>query len=105
VHLRYKSYWYEIADNEIIIEKGVWYRKLVHIPYERIQNIEITRTPILSMLGLSTVAIQTAGESYYWSHWSRYYRRTEGLIEGVVNGEELCERIRNRSGIHRSQGV
>ncbi len=54
---------FSLTDNEIIVEKGVWWRRKDLVPYNRITNISVVQGPISRALGLATVRVQTAGFS------------------------------------------
>jgi putative membrane protein len=61
--LTYKNYFYELTNKSFRKEKGVIAKKYVDIPYSRIQNIDIHRSLLARILGLSDIYIQTAGIS------------------------------------------
>lgn len=62
--LSYSAFKYEITEDAVRIERGVISKKYVSIPYERIQNVDILRGPLVRLLKLSDLQIQTAGASY-----------------------------------------
>lgn len=62
-YLVYNNYRYSIADIGYRQEFGVIWKKYVTIPYDRIQNVDIYRSFVERILGLSTLTIQTAGSS------------------------------------------
>ncbi|MEK6860032.1 MAG: PH domain-containing protein [Nanoarchaeota archaeon] len=62
--MAYNRWFYEFADEQLRIEIGVIWKKYSNIPYERVQNVDITRGIIARILGFSSVNIQTAGFSY-----------------------------------------
>lgn len=64
IHLAYNNWKYELTQDSLKIEKGVIIKKYKSIPYERVQNVDITRGIIARLIGFSTVNIQTAGFSY-----------------------------------------
>ena len=82
-----RFYRYEIADDEFRVEKGVISKSYDSIPYSRIQNVGIERSLLERVLGISTVDIQTAGNSSYG--------RVEGNIPGIEkrNAEQVREEI------------
>jgi membrane protein YdbS with pleckstrin-like domain len=59
--LTYNNFTYEIDKDGLTIEQGVIYKKLVSLPYEQIQNVNIERTVLDRLLGLSRISIETAG--------------------------------------------
>lgn len=61
--LSYRFWAYEFTDTQLRIERGIIWKKYSNIPYERVQNIDITRGIIARLCNFSTVNIQTAGFS------------------------------------------
>jgi membrane protein YdbS with pleckstrin-like domain len=55
--------WYELRDDEINWKRGVWFRTTGIVPYNRITNLDVRQGPFMRYLGISTLAIQTAGYS------------------------------------------
>jgi membrane protein YdbS with pleckstrin-like domain len=65
IHWAYNNWQYELTQDSLKIEKGVIIKKYKSIPYERVQNVDITRGIIARIFGFSTIDIQTAGYSAY----------------------------------------
>ena len=65
VRLYYVSMWYELKDDEMSWKRGVWFRRTGILPYNRITNLDVIQGPVMRMLGISTLSIQTAG--YFWA--------------------------------------
>ena len=63
VKMAYNRWFYEFDDQGFKSECGVLFKRYSNVPYERIQNVNVTRGIIARMLGFSTVQIQTAGYS------------------------------------------
>lgn len=82
--LFYNSYFFELTEDNIKIERGVIYKKYISIPYERIQNVDICRGLMARILRLSDLQIQTAGYSGAIL--------TEGRLPGLL--PEDAEKIR-----------
>ncbi|PSO46001.1 MAG: hypothetical protein BRC25_00155 [Parcubacteria group bacterium SW_6_46_9] len=82
-----KLFGYEIADNEVKIERGVIAKSYDSIPFSRIQNVGIERSLLQRVLGISTVDIQTAGASRVG--------RAEGSIPGI--DKEIAETVREKT--------
>ena len=61
--MSYNRWLYEIANEEIKIERGIIWKKYTSIPYERVQNVDIHRGIVARIVGFSTVEIETAGQS------------------------------------------
>lgn len=54
---------YEFTSNQLRVERGIIWKRYSNIPYQRIQNVDITRGIIARICGFSSVNIQTAGYS------------------------------------------
>lgn len=85
--LYYKSMWYELREDEINWRRGVWFRTTGIVPYNRITNLDVRQGPVMRMLGISTLSLQTAGYSGQ--------AVPEIKIEGIIHAEELREIIRS----------
>lgn len=57
----YQSFRYEIDKNGFKKEYGIIHKQQVSIPYGQIQNVNINRSLVDRILGLSKISIETAG--------------------------------------------
>ncbi len=78
---------YEILDTEIMISKGLVVKTKTIIPFRTITNLVIKQGPIDLLLGISTLIIQTAGESVK--------SIPEGKLIGIYYAHDLIEEILN----------
>lgn len=62
--MAYNRWFYEFTEHQLRMERGIIWKKYSNLPYERVQNVDITRGILARMLGFSSVHIQTAGFSY-----------------------------------------
>ncbi|MBI2629879.1 PH domain-containing protein [Candidatus Pacearchaeota archaeon] len=83
----YNRWFYEFTPDNLKIERGIIWKKYSNIPYERVQNVDITRGIFARIFGFSSVNIQTAGYSGYGGGLMG-----EGFIPGVDKDE--AEKIR-----------
>jgi|AntRauTorckE6833_2_1112554.scaffolds.fasta_scaffold47543_2 uncharacterized membrane protein YdbT with pleckstrin-like domain len=92
-----KLFRYEVAPNEFKKEYGVISKSYTSIPYQRIQNVDIKRSLLQRMLGISSVKIQTAGSEL---------SKAEGRIPGIDKqlAEEVREEILSKSRTDRQAG-
>lgn len=95
VELRYRSYTYYMADTEMIIRRGVLRIERTAIPFEKVQNVNVSRSILERILGLATVKIETAGTNP---------GEAEGIIPGMGNYrvvvDEILERVEHaRAGV------
>lgn len=63
VELHYKAFRYGLGQTEMRIRKGVVKTETYVVPYEKVQNINIERSPVEKLLGLATLRIETAGSN------------------------------------------
>jgi membrane protein YdbS with pleckstrin-like domain len=82
----YSSITYILTNDEIVVEKGVWWKRKSYVPYNRTTNISVVQGPIARRFGLGTVRVQTAGFSGGGSAGGRV---AEAVILGVKNFEEI----------------
>jgi putative membrane protein len=61
--MAYNRWFYEFTDDQLRVEKGIIWKRYSNVPYQRIQNVDITRGIIARICGFSSVNIQTAGYS------------------------------------------
>jgi len=57
------KYTFHIADNELVINKGVFKRSKINIPFERIQSINFKQTILHQLLSVVELEIDTAGSA------------------------------------------
>ena len=86
----YHFFRYEIRPESFQKESGVIWKKYTTIPYNRVQHIDIERSLLDRIFGLSCLVVQTAGSS------TPYVR--EGEVPGlsVQTAEQLREEITKR---------
>lgn len=88
VGMYYESMSYELRDDEINWKRGVWFRSTGIVPYNRITNLDVRQGPLMRMLKISNLSIQTAGYSGQ--------AVPEIQIEAIEFAEELRELIRSQ---------
>ena len=78
----FKSIKYMVSDDFIRIQRGVIWKKLSTIPFEKIQNVEIHQGPIERSFKLGKVLIHTAGYSGQPT--------AEGVIKGLIDFQKFA---------------
>ncbi|NND04337.1 MAG: PH domain-containing protein [Acidimicrobiia bacterium] len=88
VGLRYRYWRYGLAEDVLILQRGVWTRRRSMTPYFRVQNVDITQGPLERWLGLKRLTIRTASAF------------TDASIPGLdaADAENLRIRILERAG-------
>jgi putative membrane protein len=59
--VKYLSYRYQLRPDEIVVREGIVTRNERHIPYARIQNINLVQNPLHRLMRVSEVHLETAG--------------------------------------------
>lgn len=77
-----RAWGYLEADSELLVTRGVMFRRLVAIPYGRMQYVDVTAGPLARRLGIATVTLHTASTE------------TAAEIPGVPEAE--ARRLRDR---------
>jgi len=98
--LAYNNWSYEFTDTNLKIESGIIWKRYSNIPYERVQNVDITRGIWARMLGYSSINIQTAGYSYSPNNkgWSEGYLPAIDMNQAEKIRDFLIKKITKKSG-------
>jgi membrane protein YdbS with pleckstrin-like domain len=57
---RVRAWGYTEREDDLIVKRGVMFRRLSVVPYGRMQFVDVTAGPFERMLGLATVKMHTA---------------------------------------------
>jgi membrane protein YdbS with pleckstrin-like domain len=57
---RYRAWGYVERHDDLIVGRGLMFRRLSVVPYGRMQFIDVTAGPVDRLLGLATVQLHTA---------------------------------------------
>lgn len=91
---RVRSFGYAERADDLLVTSGIMFRRLVVVPYGRMQLVDITAGPIDRWLGLTTVQLHTAAAS------------TDATIPGLPPAEAAGLRDRLAAlGEQRSAGL
>lgn len=83
-YLSYRNFWWEVADDELHVYRGVISKHQAHISFHRIHSIDMDAKVLDRILGIVTLKVQTAGSS---------------APEAVLSGLSLADAERLRSYI------
>jgi hypothetical protein len=91
---RVRSFGYAEREDDLLVTSGIMFRRLVVVPYGRMQLVDITAGPLDRRLGVATVQLHTAAAS------------TNATIPGLPPAEAsgLRDRLAAR-GEQRSAGL
>ncbi len=91
---RVRSFGYAERTDDLLVTSGILFRRLVVVPYGRMQLVDITAGPLDRALGVTTVQLHTASAS------------TNATIPGLPPGEAAGLRDRLAAlGEQRSAGL
>jgi membrane protein YdbS with pleckstrin-like domain len=85
IPLYYRSLRYEIYEDEIVVHAGVITKSVKHVPFRTVTNLKVTRGPFDRLLGLGTLAVQTAGASGTTS--------AEESLAGLVDVQVVYDKV------------
>ncbi len=88
IELRYGKFVYALRDKDFLIQKGIVEKIRYVIPYEKIQNVTVSRDFVEVALGLGTVHIETAAHVYVES---------DIALQGIPNDSDLVNELIERS--------
>jgi membrane protein YdbS with pleckstrin-like domain len=57
---RFRSWAYQERDEDLVVKRGVAFRRLSVVPYGRMQFVDVTAGPIERLFKLSTIKLHTA---------------------------------------------
>lgn len=81
----YSSISYEFTEDEIVVERGVYWKHKSTVPYNQVTNIDIVQGPISRRFDIGKVRVQTAG----YSTTSSGGAPAEAQIFGVKDYEDI----------------
>ncbi|SIQ96402.1 hypothetical protein SAMN05421858_0955 [Haladaptatus litoreus] len=83
---KYRVWRFEIRDDDLYLERGVFTRVTTVVPFVRVQHVDTQRGPIERLVGLGSVVVYTAGS-----------RGADVTIPGLTpeRASDLQRRLRN----------
>jgi membrane protein YdbS with pleckstrin-like domain len=60
LRVRFRSWRYQEREEDLVVKRGVAFRRLSVVPYGRMQFVDVTAGPIERLFKLSTVKLHTA---------------------------------------------
>ncbi|NUT00379.1 MAG: PH domain-containing protein [Sphingomonas sp.] len=90
VFLYWRRFEFRVGENEIRIDSGILSRTHRSIPFDRIQDVDITQGPLARLLGLARVKFETGGSG----------GEEEGVLQAIrlERAEALRTLVRSRRG-------
>jgi membrane protein YdbS with pleckstrin-like domain len=83
--LRYRVWRFEVREDSLYLERGVFTRVRTVVPFVRIQHVDTSRSPIERLIGLASTVVYTAGS-----------RGADVSVPGLDTGDadDLRERLK-----------
>lgn len=92
----FRSLKYEIQDDEVIVNVGIWTKSVKHVPFRTVTNLKVNRDIFDRwFFGLGSLNVQTAGMSGKTG--------AEESLVGLPNVQEVYELVRSK--LHRYRGA
>jgi len=79
---RYRSWGYAEREDDLVVARGLVFRRLTVVPYGRMQLIDVTAGPVARAFGIATVQLHTAAAA------------SDARIPGLARPD--AERLRDR---------
>ena len=100
--LEYKNLTYTFEEFDLRMKKGILHRTENSIPYRQIQDVDIDRTPMLQLMGLSKLTIITAGHEESTEH-----EKVEVIIEPIQKevAEDIRQMLERKIGVQVTRSV
>ncbi len=90
----YRSINYTLKEDEVMVERGVWWKMKHVVPYARVMSVDIIQGPISRRFGLGSVNVHTAGYTGMRGGTAGPGARgAEASIWGVPNFVEIRDTI------------
>lgn len=93
----YKSLSCTLTDKHLEFSRGVLFRKEKTIPLENIQDLTFIQNPLLSMLNLRLLKIETAGQS-------NPQGMSDMRLVGIIDAMEFKKQVLNQRTILKTEG-
>lgn len=90
----YDSITYVLEKDEVVVERGVWWKMRHVVPYSRVMSVDIIQGPISRLFGVGSVHVHTAGYTGpAGGSAGPGTRGAEACIWGVPNFTEIRDAI------------
>jgi hypothetical protein len=84
---RYRSWGYEMAEDELHIQHGLWTRVRTVVPFGRVQHIDVTQGPLERRFGLGTLVLHTAGTRSSAVHLPGLQHEDAGRMRDLIRSK------------------
>ncbi len=90
----FESIAYRLTQDEVVVDRGVWWKVRSTVPYSRVMAVETLQGPISRRLGIATLDVYTAGYTgVSGGSGGPRARRAEASFIHIPNFVDLRERV------------
>lgn len=93
IRLEYELRYYVLTDRSLRIRRGVWSILEQTLTYANVQNIKVQQGPIERALGLSNLAVETAGGGSSHDPQGGGYNYHQATLRGLDNAEDVKQQM------------
>jgi hypothetical protein len=58
---RYRAWGYDVTEDELHVQNGIWLQTLTVVPFGRVQHIDVSQGPFERRYGVGALTLHTAG--------------------------------------------
>jgi membrane protein YdbS with pleckstrin-like domain len=105
-NLYFQSIEARLTERSVVYRHGIWFRKEMSIPLDKIQDVSLHTGPILNAFGLATLQIDTAGVKDAEGFRAAVINRRDALHGGprTAESEDLVLMREIRDSLRRIEG-
>lgn len=93
-----RNYRWEVGADEVRVHRGLIGRHRARVPYERVQNVNLSQSALMRPFGVWSVVLETAGSAGPKA-------RPEGVLAGVDDPERWEQAVTERMAAAGEDGV
>ena len=109
IRLDYDMRYYVVTDRSLRIREGALFINESTFTFANVQNLQIRQGPLERLLGISNLAVETAGGAGSSSSEGQsrmpFSRGHEGLLRGIANAPEVRDQILDLLKRYRDSGL
>lgn len=105
-YFQYQRFFFYVEDDQFILEKGVFSRKKLTIPFERIQSVHLSQSLLQRILNITGLEIDTAGSNAKELNIAALDRPyAEGLRNFLLNKREAAIEGTETEGLEENEAT
>lgn len=105
LRLNFEMRWYIVTDRSLRIRTGIWKVREITMTFANIQQVNLTRGPLQTFLGLGDLKVTSAGGGSIATAHGHISTAHAASFEGVDNAEAIRDLILDRLKHYRDAGL